>query len=381
MDIYSEEHGIFRQSFRKFVEKELLPHLDEWEEKQEIPRSIWKRFGELGYLCPRFDEKYGGVGADFLYSAIISEELARAGVVISVGLHSDVVAPYIYNFGTEEQKEKWLPGCVTGDTLLAVAMTEPNAGSDLQAIKTTAIKDGDEYVINGQKTFISNGIVGDLFVVVCKTDPKAVPAWKGVSLIVVENGTPGFIKGRKLKKMGLHTQDTAELFFENCRVPVSNLLGQEGKGFTYLMHKLQEERLVTAICSQAAAETILQDAMDYAKTRQAFGKPIGNFQYNAFKIAEMATEVELGRNFVDNLISDFCQDKDIVTKVSMAKWWITEMVNRVAYNCLQLYGGYGYMEEYPISRHYRNARIKTILAGTTEMMKMVIARKLGFPVD
>ena len=381
MDIYSEEHGIFRQSFRKFVEKELLPHLDEWEEKQEIPRSIWKRFGELGYLCPRFDEKYGGVGADFLYSAIISEELARAGVVISVGLHSDVVAPYIYNFGTEEQKEKWLPGCVTGDTLLAVAMTEPNAGSDLKAIKTTAIKDGDEYVINGQKTFISNGIVGDLFVVVCKTDPKAVPAWKGVSLIVVENGTPGFIKGRKLKKMGLHTQDTAELFFENCRVPVSNLLGQEGKGFTYLMHKLQEERLVTAICSQAAAETILQDAMDYAKTRQAFGKPIGNFQYNAFKIAEMATEVELGRNFVDNLISDFCQDKDIVTKVSMAKWWITEMVNRVAYNCLQLYGGYGYMEEYPISRHYRNARIKTILAGTTEMMKMVIARKLGFPVD
>ena len=321
------------------------------------------------------------MGADFLYSAIISEELARAGVVISVGLHSDVVAPYIYNFGTEEQKEKWLPGCVTGDTLLAVAMTEPNAGSDLQAIKTTAIKDGDEYVINGQKTFISNGIVGDLFVVVCKTDPKAVPAWKGVSLIVVENGTPGFIKGRKLKKMGLHTQDTAELFFENCRVPVSNLLGQEGKGFTYLMHKLQEERLVTAICSQAAAETILQDAMDYAKTRQAFGKPIGNFQYNAFKIAEMATEVELGRNFVDNLISDFCQDKDIVTKVSMAKWWITEMVNRVAYNCLQLYGGYGYMEEYPISRHYRNARIKTILAGTTEMMKMVIARKLGFPVD
>lgn len=378
MAIYTEEHEIFRHSFKKFIETELLPHLDEWEANEEIPRSVWKRFGELGYLCPTFDEKYGGYGADFLYDVIIAEELAKAGVIIAVGLHNDIVAPYLNSLGTEEQKEKWLPGCTTGDTILAVAMTEPNAGSDLQAIKTTAIKDGDEYVINGSKTFISSGIIADLFVVACKTDPNAVPASRGVSLIVVEAGTPGFVKGRKLKKMGLHTQDTAELFFDNCRVPVRNLLGQEGKGFTYLMQKLQQERLMSAIGSQASAEVVLEDAMAYAKTRQAFGKPIGNFQYNAFKIAEMATEVELGRTFVDSLLADHIAGKEVVTKVSMAKLWTSEMLNRVAYDCLQLYGGYGYMEEYPISRHYRNARIKTIFAGTSEIMKTIIARNLGF---
>lgn len=378
MGIYSEEHEIFRRSFRKFVDTELVPHLDEWEEKEEIPRSVWKRFGELGYLCTWLDEKYGGFGADFLYEVIITEELAKAGVVIAIYLHSAIVAPYIYSHGAEKQKEKWLPGCATGDTILAVSMTEPNAGSDLQAIKTTAIKDGNDYVINGQKTFVSSGIIGDLFVVACKTDPQAVPASKGISLIVVEDGTPGFVKGRKLKKMGLHTQDTSELFFDNCRVPTGNLLGQEGKGFLYLMKNLQQERLLSAIISQAMAETILKDAMAYAKTRQAFGRAIGNFQYNAFKIAEMATEVELGRTFVDSLISDHCEGKDIITRVSMAKLWTSEMVNRVAYDCLQLYGGYGYMEEYPISRHYRNARIRTIFAGTSEIMKTIIARKLGF---
>lgn len=378
MNIYKEEHEIFRRGFKKFIEMELLPYVDKWEEDEEIPRSVWKRFGDLGYLCPWFDEKYGGSGADFLYSVIISEELARSGVGIAVGLHSDIIAPYIYNYGTEEQKVKWLPGCATGETVLAVAMTEPNAGSDLQGIKSSAIKDGDEYVINGQKTFISNGIIGDIFIVACKTDSKAVPASRGISLLVVENGTPGFVKGRKLKKMGLHTQDTAELFFENCRVPVGNLLGQEGMGFIYLMQKLQQERLIMAVQIQALAERILEDAIAFAKTRQAFGQPIGNFQYNAFKIAESATEVELGRTFVDSLISDQFQGKDIVTKVSMAKLWTSEMVNRLAYNCLQLYGGYGYMEEYPIARQYRNARINTIYGGTSEIMKRIIARNLGF---
>ncbi len=376
--MYQEEHEIFRRGFRKFIEAELIPHLNEWEENQEIPRSVWKRFGELGFLCPWLDEKYGGVGADFLYEVIIDTELAKAGIGIAMSLHSGIVAPYINSFGTEEQKEKWLPGCTTGDTLLAVAMTEPNAGSDLQAIKTTAIKDGDEYVLNGQKTFITNGVDADLFIVACRTDPKAMPPGKGMSLIIVEDGTPGFIKGQKLKKMGLHTHGTSELYFENCRVPVGNLLGQEGKGFNYMMQKLQQERLLSCIEAQSLAERILEDASDYAKTRHAFGKPIGDFQYNAFKIAEMATEVEIGRTFVDSLIADHIQGKDIVIKVSMAKLWTTEMVNRIAYHCLQLYGGYGYMEEYPISRFYRNARVMTIYAGTSEIMKTIIARNLGF---
>lgn len=377
MIVYTEEHDVFRRTFKKFIENELVPHIDEWEEKREIPRAVWKKFGEQGYLCPWLDEQYGGVGAGFEYSVIINEELARAGVNIGVGLHSDIIAPYINSYGTGEQKEKWLPGCAAGDVILAIAMTEPNTGSDLQAITATAVKDGDEYVINGQKTFISNGISADVVIVVCKTDPKAVPRHKGISLIVVEDGTPGFIKSRKLNKMGLHSQDTAELFFDNCRVPAANLLGQEGMGFFYLMEKLQQERLVSVIGSQGLAERMFSDAVAYAKTREAFGRPIGKFQHNSFKIAEMATQIEIGRVFLDSLISDHIAGKDIVTRVSMAKWWIGEMANRVAYDCMQLYGGYGYMEEYPIARHYRDVRSHTIYAGTSEIMKLIIARKLG----
>lgn len=378
MGIYREEHEIFRRTFKKFVEKEMVPYIEEWEEKKEMPRAVWKKLGEQGYLCPWLDEQYGGTGAGFEYSVIINEELSRAGAGIGIGLHSDIIAPYIYSYGTTEQKEKWLPGCATGDIVLAVAMTEPNAGSDLQALKTTALRENDEYIINGQKTFISNGISADVVVMACKTDPKAVPAHKGVSLIVVEDGTPGFIKSRKLNKMGLHSQDTAELYFENCRVPGANLLGQEGMGFIYLMEKLQQERLISAIGSQSLAERMLSDAMEYAKTREAFGQPIGKFQHNAFKIAEMATEIELGRTFLDSLTADHIAGKDVVTKVSMAKWWIGEMANRVAYQCLQLYGGYGVMEEYPIARFYRDVRAHTLYAGTTEIMKLIIARRLGF---
>jgi acyl-CoA dehydrogenase len=376
--IYREEHEIFRRTFKKFVEKEMVPYIEEWEEKKEMPRAAWKKLGEQGYLCPWLDEQYGGTGAGFEYSVIINEELSRAGAGIGIGLHSDIIAPYIYSYGTAEQKEKWLPGCATGDIVLAVAMTEPNAGSDLQALKTTALRENNEYIINGQKTFISNGISADVVVMACKTDPKAVPAHKGVSLIVVEDGTPGFIKSRKLNKMGLHSQDTAELYFENCRVPGANLLGQEGMGFIYLMEKLQQERLISAIGSQSLAERMLSDAMEYAKTREAFGQPIGKFQHNAFKIAEMATEIELGRAFLDGLTADHIAGKDVVTKVSMAKWWIGEMANRVAYQCLQLYGGYGVMEEYPIARFYRDVRAHTLYAGTTEIMKLIIARRLGF---
>jgi acyl-CoA dehydrogenase len=378
VSIYTEEHEVFRRAFKKFVEKELVPHIEEWEEKGEVPREVWKKLGAQGYLCPWLEEKYGGAGADFACSVIINEELAWAGAGVSVGLHSDIIAPYIASYGSEEQKQRWLPGCASGDIVLAIAMTEPGAGSDLQAIRTTAVKEGDCYVLNGQKTFISNGISADLVIVVGKTDPGAEPPYRGISLIAVEDGTPGFVKSRKLKKLGLHSMDTAELFFDNCRVPAANLLGAEGAGFFYLMEKLQQERLISALASQCAAERMLKDAIAYAKTREAFGRPIGKFQHNAFKLAEMATEVEIGRTFLDSLIADHMAGKDIVTKVSMAKWWIGEMANRVAYHCLQIHGGYGYMEEYPIARFYRDVRAHTIYAGTSEIMKTIIAKKLGF---
>ena len=377
MDIYSDDHKMFRRAFVKFVEKELSPHIEEWEAQREIPHWVWRRMGEQGYLCPWLEEKYGGSGADFGFSAIINEELARAGVGIGMGLHSDIIAPYIQTFGTEKQKSDWLPACARGEKISAIAMTEPQAGSDLHGMKATAVRDGDEYIINGSKTFISNGILADLVIVAVKTETVGIPAGKGISLIVVEDGTPGFIKGKKMNKLGMHSQDTAELFFDNCRVPVSNRLGEEGKGFAYLMEKLQQERLISALGSQAMAERMLGDTLAYVKTREAFGKPIGKFQHNSFKIAEMATEVEFGRVFVDNLVADHMAGLEIVTKVSMAKYWIGEMANRVAYDCLQLYGGYGYMEEYPIARHYRDVRVHTIFAGTTEIMKLIIARKLG----
>lgn len=377
MGYLNEEHEMFRRTFRKFVDQELAPHVEAWEEKREIPRSVWRRFGELGYLCPWLEEKYGGVGADFGYSAIINDELAKAGVSIPIGLHSDIIAPYIHSYGNEQQKAKWLPGCATGEKILAIAMTEPGAGSDLQGIKANAVRQGEEYIINGSKTFISNGISADIVIVVVKTDLQAVPASNGISLIVVEAGTPGFIKGRKLNKLGLHSQDTSEMFFEDCRVPATNLLGEEGRGFIYLMEKLQQERLISTIGSQGLAERMLADAIEYAKTREAFGQAIGKFQHNAFKIAELATEVEIGRTFLESLIADHMAGQDIVTRVSMAKYWIGEMANHVAYDCLQLYGGYGYMEEYPIARHYRDVRVHTIFAGTSEIMKLIISRKLG----
>ncbi|HBV87481.1 MAG TPA: acyl-CoA dehydrogenase [Desulfosporosinus sp.] len=376
MDVYSEDHKIFRRTFVKFVQRELSPYIEEWEEKREIPRWVWLRMGEMGYLCPWLEEKYGGTGADFGFSAILNKELSKAGVGIGIGLHSDIIAPYIQAYGTEKQKSDWLPACARGEKILAIAMTEPQVGSDLQGLRATAVRDGDKYIINGSKTFISNGIVADLIIVAVKTETVGMPD-KGISLIVVEDGTPGFTKGKKMNKLGMHSQDTAELFFDNCRVPVTNRLGEEGKGFSYLMEKLQQERLISALCSQGLAERMLDDTLSYVKTREAFGQPIGKFQHNSFKMAEIATEVELGRVFLDNLVMDHMAGQEIVTKVSMAKYWIGEMANRVAYNCLQLYGGYGYMEEYPIARHYRDVRVHTIFAGTSEIMKLIIARRLG----
>ncbi|MBX6353681.1 MAG: acyl-CoA dehydrogenase family protein [Thermoflavifilum sp.] len=370
------EHERFRAAFRRFLETEMVPNMAAWEEAREVPRWAWRRFGELGYLCPWLDEQYGGSGADFTYSAIIIEEMARAGVDIEVSLHSDIIAPYIYHFGTEEQRRRWLPGCASGEILLSIAMTEPGAGSDLAAIRTRAVKDGNDYIIDGSKTFISNGASCDLVIVACRTDPDA-PPHKGITLIAVENGTPGFTKGRKLNKLGHHTHGTSELFFDGCRVPQANRIGEENRGFYYLMQQLQRERLVAALGSQANAEAMFEITLAYAKTRQAFGRPIGRFQHNAFKLVEMETEIELGRTFVNELVADFMRGVDITRKVSMAKWWIAEMANRIAYQCTQLHGGYGYMEEYEIARRFRNVRMDTIVAGTTEIMKLILAKELG----
>jgi acyl-CoA dehydrogenase len=376
--LFKEEHDIFRDGFKKFLAKEVIPYLEEWERAGIVSREAWKKMGMNGFLCPWLDEKYGGSGVGFEYSVVINEELAYIGCQgLIAGLHSDIIVPYIYSFGNEEQKMKWLPGCASGDIVTAIAMTEPGTGSDLAAIRTTAVREGEEYVINGPKTFISNGIHCDLVIVVAKTNSKADPPFKGISLICVENGTPGFTKGRKLEKMGFHSQDTAELNFEDCRVPVSNLLGEEGKGFYYLMQKLQGERLIASIWAQSMAEAMLDMTIKYCKERTVFGKPISSFQHNTFKMVEMATEIELGKSFLNSLIEDHCEGTDIVRQVSMAKAWIPEMANRVAYHCIQLHGGYGYMEEYPICRFARDVRVIPIFAGTTEVMKVIVGRMMG----
>lgn len=379
MEIYlQEEHEIFRQSLRKFLEKEAVPFYDQWEEDRIIPRSFWEKMGENGFLCPWVDEKYGGFNADFAYSVVLNEELERVGSsLVGVGLHNDIVVPYLTEYGTEEQKERWLPDCISGKTITAIAMTEPGAGSDLAGIRTTAVRDGDHYIVNGEKIFITNGIHSDLIVVAVKTDPKAVPAFKGISLLVIERDTPGFRRGKKLNKVGLHSQDTAELIFEDARVPVSNLLGEEGKGFYYLMEKLQQERLVVAIAAQVSAEETLNMTIDYMKERKAFGKPISSFQNSQFKIVEMATEIEMGRVFLDDLIVQHMEGKEVVTKVSMAKWKLTEMAKQVAIECMQLHGGYGYMEEYPIARRFRDIPVASIYAGSNEIMKVIIAKNMG----
>jgi acyl-CoA dehydrogenase len=375
---YTQEHQIFRESIRRYFEKEVTPHVETWEKAGIVPKEVWQNFGRQGFLCPWLPEIYGGVDADLLYSLISVEESAKthfSGFLFF--LHSDIIVPYIEAFGSEEQKHRWLPGCATGELITAIAMTEPGTGSDLAAIRTTAVRNGDHYVLNGQKTFISNGINCDLVIVVAKTDPGAKPAHAGISLLVVEDGTPGFEKGRNLDKIGFHSQDTAEMAFVDCRVPVKNLLGQEGKGFYYLMKKLQQERLMTAIGAQVMAEEALRLTIDFAKSREAFGRPIGHFQYISFELANLATDVELGRTFLESLILDHMEGREIVQKVSMAKYWIAEMLNRVVERGVQFHGGYGYMEEYPIARLFRDARVYTIFAGTSEIMLLIISRYLG----
>ncbi len=378
MGIYTEEHEMFRKALRKMLDKEAYPYFEQWEKDRDIPRDFWLKLGENGFLCPMVSEEYGGLALDFGYSAILTEELERvgAGLASGISLHSDIVTPYIEAYGTAAQKEKWLPKSVTGEYISAIAMTEPGAGSDLAGIQTTAKKDGDYYILNGEKTFITNGIHADYIVVVCKTDPQASPAYKGVSLLIVESGTPGFKRGKKLDKIGMHSADTGELIFEDARVPAENLLGEENRGFYYLMEKLQQERLIVAIETQIEAECCLNLTVDYVKERKAFGSRIADFQNTQFKLAEMATEIDLGRTYVDSLIAKHIAGQDIVKEVSMAKWWISEMAKRVVSDCLQLHGGYGYMEEYEIARRYRDIPVAAIYAGTTEIMKGIIAKQI-----
>jgi acyl-CoA dehydrogenase len=373
-----KEHQIFREALRKFLHKEAYPFYSQWEEDRIIPRSFWEKMGDNGFLCPWVDEAYGGLNADFAYSVVLLEEMERVGSsLVGIGLHNDIVTPYIAEYGNEEQKKQWLPKCISGEIISAIAMTEPGAGSDLAGIRMSAERDGDHYILNGEKTFITNGIHADLVIVVCKTDPKATPAHKGISLIVVERDTPGFSRGKKLNKVGLHSQDTSELIFDDARVPASNMLSEEGKGFYYLMQQLQQERLVVAIEAVTAAEVMLNQTIEYVKNRDAFGKKVSNFQTVQFRIAEMATEIEIGRTFLDDLIEQHIQQKNVVKKVSMAKYWTTEMARRVATECMQLHGGYGYMEEYEIARRYRDIPVSSIYAGTNEIMKMIIAKELG----
>ncbi|HOC61173.1 MAG TPA: acyl-CoA dehydrogenase family protein [Smithellaceae bacterium] len=374
---YTAEHGIFRDSLRKFLDKEIVPHVEEWEEACIVPRSVWKKMGEQGFLCTDIPEEYGGVGGDFLYSVIVCEELVKCNFSgLAASLHSDICVPYISSFASEEQKRKYLPGCVSGDIITAVAMTEPNAGSDLAKMKTTAVEDGDHIILNGQKTFISNGINCDL-VIVAARDPDVKQEHQAVDLYLVEAGTPGFEKGKQIKKIGWHSQDTAELYFTDCRIPKGNRLGEKGSGFIKLMMKLQQERLVCSIGAVIAAEFILELTIRYCKERSAFGRPISKFQHVQFELVEMATETKLGRTFLDKLIMDHIEGKNVVVEVAMAKYWTTDMAFRVADRCLQLFGGYGYCEEYPIARAWRDIRVTRIFAGTNEIMKTIAAKFMG----
>jgi acyl-CoA dehydrogenase len=376
--LFDADHDTFRQTFRQFVDREIRPHQERWREQGQVDREIWRKAGAQGFLCPWLEVKYGGAGADFLCSVIIMEELARAyesGFAMS--LHSDIVVPYLYSFGNEDQKQRWLPGCASGELVTALAMTEPGTGSDLAALTTTAVRDGDDYVLNGSKTFISNGQLCDIAIIAAKTDPDPANAHKGISMFVVEAGRKGFAKGRRLHKMGMASQDTSELFFEDCRVPAANLLGVEGGGFMMMMQKLQQERLSVAIGAVAGAEQVLEDTIVYTKERKAFGKPISKFQNTQFKLVECLAKVEVGRAYVDKVIAGHIAGKYLVKECSIAKFWTTDMGQEVVDTCLQFFGGYGYMLEYPVTRAFMDARVQRIYAGTNEIMKVIVAKQLG----
>ena len=372
-----EELEMFRDMAKKFLAQEIEPHHPQWEKQNFLPRDMWNTLGEAGMLCVDLPVEYGGSGVDFRFSQLILAEIARLGFVGlsgSVAIHSDIVAQYIFNIGNEQQKQFWLPKMATGEVVTAIAMTEPGAGSDLQGMRSTAIKDGDEYILNGSKTFITNGVNADMVVVCAKTDPKA--GGKGISLFLVDATLPGFTKGKHLEKIGQHAGDTAELFFENVRVPASALLGEEGKGFKYLMQELPRERVSIATSSVAAAEGALEWTIEYVKERKAFGQSISQFQNTRFKLAEVKTDIEINKAYVEKCVDKYMAGEMTVTEAAMVKLAATQMQCRVVDECLQLFGGYGYMAEYPIARAYVDARVQTIYAGTSEIMKEVISRDL-----
>jgi alkylation response protein AidB-like acyl-CoA dehydrogenase len=374
--IFDEEHLMFREVVHRFVQNEIVPHHEQWEQDGIVPRDIWLKAGELGFLCMDAPEAFGGLEInDFRYNVILGEELARAGASgPGFGLHNDVNMPYFLNFTTDEQKQRWLPKMISGEMITAIAMSEPGAGSDLQGVRTTAVRQGDHYIVNGQKTFITNGINSDAVITVVKTDPDKGHA--GISLLVIERGMAGFERGRNLDKIGLKAQDTAELFFDNVRVPIENRLGEEGKGFYYLIDSLPQERLSIAMIAVAVCEAALEMTIRYCQERTAFGQPIGKFQNSRFKLAEMKTESEIARVFVDRCIMELNAGTLTAEEAAMAKWWTTELQKRVVDDCLQLHGGYGYMMEYPIAKFYIDSRVQTIYGGTTEIMKEIIGRSL-----
>ena len=377
-DLFSDEHELFRAEFRRFAAAEIEPQIARWNEAGRSDPAVWRRCGEAGFLGACAPEEYGGAGGDFLFDAVIMEELARIRAhALMLSLHSDIVMPYLIHYGSDEQKRRFLPGAIDGSTILGIAMTEPGTGSDLARIQTRARRDGDESVIDGAKTFISNGQIGNLFAVVVRTDPEAEPPHRGISLLLVEGDRPGFQRGRNLEKLGLKGQDTSELFFQECRVPARNLLGQEGQGFKLLMQQLQQERLVIGVQSIESCKRSLDDTIAYVKERSAFGQRIAGFQNTQFVLAELATEVEVGRAFVDKLMAAHVRGERIVKEVSMAKWWTTDLQKRLSAECLQLHGGYGFMAEYPISGDYADAAVQSIYAGSNEIMKVIIARQLG----
>jgi len=378
---FTEDHELFRESFRTFVEREMVPHHTEWNQAGIVSRDLFTTAGEAGFLGMAVPEEYGGGGVDdFRYSQVIGEELHYAGVGASglgMTLHTDICLPYFLSLATDDQKARWLPGIVSGSLITAIGMTEPGIGSDLASMSTSAIRDGDHYIVNGAKTFITNGINADLVVAAVKTDPSQRHA--GMSLLVIERGMEGFERGRNLEKIGLHAQDTAELFFTDVQVPVENLLGVEGKGFAHLVDNLPQERLSIAVSGVAAATAALRWTLDYVQERKAFGSPIASFQNTRFELAEMHTEIDVSQVFVDRCVEALNAGELSVEEAAEAKWWCTELQKRTVDRCVQLHGGYGYMLEYPIAQAYVDARVTTIYGGTTEIMKEIIGRSLTRP--
>ena len=372
----TEEHHHFQQMVRRFMEKEVAPHTEEWEAAGQVSRELWLAAGEAGLLCMAAPEEYGGTGVeDFRFNAIVNEEQVRVGSSgPGFAVHTDINLPYIMRYANEEQKQRYLPTMVSGECITAIAMTEPNTGSDLSGIATTARRDGDDYVVNGAKTFISNGQMADMVITVVRTsdDPH-----KGLSILLIDADAPGFTRGRNLDKIGMKAQDTSELFFEDCRVPATQLLGEEGMGFLYLVGNLPQERLSIAATAVAAAEAVFAETHEYVTSRTAFGRKVGSFQNSRFLMAELRTKIELGRVFIDRCLDLHTAGELSVEHAAMAKWWTTEMQLHVIDRCLQLHGGYGYMSEYPVARAYVNSRVQTIYGGTTEIMKEIIGRSMG----